>query len=99
MLVRKKKIFGHVGSIRRSIRKYQIDHENRRKMLKIMDFARSGQNWRAGARALEFSKSMNLQLSNAVSDTFPRPLVVFLLQFEILHENRKKSHRKCPGVS
>ena len=65
--------------------------------------ARGTKNWRAGvragARASEFSKSMDFQLSNAVSETFPRPLVIFLLQFEILHENRKKSYRKCPGVN
>ena len=64
--------------------------------------ARGNENWRAevraGARALEFSKSMDFQLSNAVSETFPRPLVIFSFQFEIPHENRKKSYRKCPGV-
>ncbi len=64
--------------------------------------ARGNENWRAGvragARALEFSKSMDFQLSNAVSETFPRPLVIFSFQFEIPHENRKKSYRKCPVV-
>ena len=53
---------------------------------------------RQGARALEFSQSMDLQLSNAVSHVSIGSLVIFLASCEIPHKIEKKRAGLCPAV-
>ena len=44
------------------------------------------------------SKSMDLQLFNAVSHVILRGLVISEMNFEICHRIRKKRYRSCPGL-
>ena len=61
--------------------------------------SRNFERARRGARALEFSESMDSHLSNVVSHACIRRLLIFLVSFEIPHKIEKKVGGSCPDMN
>ncbi len=82
----KKIILEPLGHTLRSIRNIWWDHEKWWKITKMTGFQRSARNWRAPARAPEYSKTMNPHLSIALFPMFIAFLDRLIRKVPRMHE-------------